>query len=323
MDTGRDLGQVDLWQASLERSLARRNQPRQPTRPRRSQPRRPRRARSLGRWPRLRPGSRRSHFWASPCPACCRGRARFRGIRPRRPPPGSARACDTYRGFSPGPPRISCAHRAPCQAATSRAPRPRQPTLPDHRPTHDRIGSGASSDVPKKSRPASSPRPVHDNRGLPAPRPPKPAPSTARPPRRQPPPTRILWRTPASLQSGSTRALITPGSGTLDALGAAMITYLGTSNTGWPGAFIEFRLLNGPDSGRYVYYAETIMPAPGAPRRPDGSSRPGDRHDRWPGIEIGWGANIGTETYAAASDNGITAPIRAMSPHRRARASRP
>jgi hypothetical protein len=87
------------------------------------------------------------------------------------------------------------------------------------------------------------------------------------------------------------------GSGPLDALGDGQITYVGTSNTGWPGAFIEFRLLNGPDAGRYVYYAETISPARGL--------HVGEKVSAGQtiatingGIEIGWGANVGTETYA-------------------------
>jgi hypothetical protein len=92
------------------------------------------------------------------------------------------------------------------------------------------------------------------------------------------------------------------GSGTLTAIGAARVTYLSTSDSGWPGAFIEYQLLGGPDDGCYVYYAEGVTPAEGlyvgdtvragqaiATVIPGSSS----------GIEIGWGAGIGTKTYAA------------------------
>jgi len=90
------------------------------------------------------------------------------------------------------------------------------------------------------------------------------------------------------------------GTGPLGALGAGTITYLATSGTGWPGAFIEFRLSAGQDAGRYVFYAEGVVPARGLhvgqPVRAGqtiatmtGSSG---------GIEIGWGAGVGTETYA-------------------------
>src|ERR1022692_1969153 len=75
-----------------------------------------------------------------------------------------------------------------------------------------------------------------------------------------------------------------------------------TSNTGWPGAFIEYQLLSGPDDGCHVYYAEGVTPAEGlyigetvragqaiATIIPDYSS----------GIEIGWGAGDGTKSQAA------------------------
>ncbi len=93
------------------------------------------------------------------------------------------------------------------------------------------------------------------------------------------------------------------GSGGLGAIGAARITYVGTSGTGWPGAFIEYRLLDGTDAGCYVYYAEGVEPAPGlrsgqivGPGQPVASIIPG-----WStGIELGWGAGVKTVTYAAA-----------------------
>ncbi len=49
------------------------------------------------------------------------------------------------------------------------------------------------------------------------------------------------------------------GVGKLAAIGAARVTYLGTANTGWPGAFIEYRLLDGADAGCYVFYAEGVI----------------------------------------------------------------
>jgi hypothetical protein len=92
------------------------------------------------------------------------------------------------------------------------------------------------------------------------------------------------------------------GSGTLTAIGAATVTSIATSDTGWPGAFIEYQLLGGPESGCFVFYAEGVTPAEGlhvgetiragqavAAIIPNYSS----------GIEIGWGADDGTKTYAA------------------------
>ena len=92
------------------------------------------------------------------------------------------------------------------------------------------------------------------------------------------------------------------GTGTLAAIGPAQIVYLGTENTGWPGAFIEYQLLDGPDAGCYVFYAEGINPEPGlqvgeavTAGRPLATIIPG-----YPtGIELGWAAGTGTKTYAA------------------------
>ena len=92
------------------------------------------------------------------------------------------------------------------------------------------------------------------------------------------------------------------GSGTLTAMGAARITNVETSGAGWPGSFIEYRLLNGSDSGCYVYYAEGVNPVPGlrvgetvAAGQPVASLISG-----WEtGIEVGWGAGVSTVTYAA------------------------
>jgi hypothetical protein len=95
------------------------------------------------------------------------------------------------------------------------------------------------------------------------------------------------------------------GSGMLTALGAARLTYVATSGTGWPGAFIEYRLLDGPDAGCFVFYAEGVIPIHGL--------RVGDTvnagqpiatiiTDYPTGIEIGWGAGRSTTTYAAAAN---------------------
>ncbi len=92
------------------------------------------------------------------------------------------------------------------------------------------------------------------------------------------------------------------GSGPLNALGDGQITYVGTSGTGWPGAFIEFRLLNGADAGRYVYYAEDVTPVQGlhVGQQVSAGQKLATIYQGGSGIEVGWGANRGTETYAAA-----------------------
>jgi hypothetical protein len=91
------------------------------------------------------------------------------------------------------------------------------------------------------------------------------------------------------------------GAGTATSIGRAEVNFVGTKGTGWPGAFIEYQLLNGPDTGRYVYYAEGVRPAAGVyvgrvlqPGQAVAYLIPG-----WSsGIEIGWGSGIGTSTLA-------------------------
>jgi hypothetical protein len=91
------------------------------------------------------------------------------------------------------------------------------------------------------------------------------------------------------------------GAGTLVAIGSATVTYVGTSNTGWPGAFIEFRLLAGADAGCYVYYAEGVTPVDGltvgeriAAGQPIATIIP-----KYPtGIELGWASGRSTKAYA-------------------------
>jgi len=92
------------------------------------------------------------------------------------------------------------------------------------------------------------------------------------------------------------------GFGTLTALGDGTVTVIAMSDTGWPGAFIEYQLSSGPAAGCYVFYAEGVIPAANlavgqAVRagQPIAAIIPGSAS----GIEIGWGAGIGTETYAA------------------------
>lgn len=92
------------------------------------------------------------------------------------------------------------------------------------------------------------------------------------------------------------------GSGMLTAIGAASVTSIAMSDTGWPGAFIEYRLLVGPDDGCFVYYAEGVSPADGLyagetvrAGQPIATIVP----DNASGIEVGWGAGDGTKSYAA------------------------
>jgi hypothetical protein len=92
------------------------------------------------------------------------------------------------------------------------------------------------------------------------------------------------------------------GTGTLAAIGPGRITYVGRSATGWPGAFIEYRLSSGPAAGCLVYYAEGVQPAHGLSvgQTIRGGQVLATIIPGWStGIEVGWGAGASTQTYAA------------------------
>jgi murein DD-endopeptidase MepM/ murein hydrolase activator NlpD len=89
------------------------------------------------------------------------------------------------------------------------------------------------------------------------------------------------------------------GSGTLSAIGDGKVTYVGTSGTGWPGAFVEYQLTGGAYAGRYVYYAESLSPAAGLRvGQPVHAGQPIASING--GIEIGWGSGLGTQPLAQA-----------------------
>jgi len=94
------------------------------------------------------------------------------------------------------------------------------------------------------------------------------------------------------------------GAGTLVAIGPARVTFVGTSNTGWPGAFIEFRLLAGADAGCYVYYAEGVVPVTGLSvgQQVAAGQAIATIIPKYPtGIELGWGSGRSTKAYAKVS----------------------
>jgi hypothetical protein len=91
------------------------------------------------------------------------------------------------------------------------------------------------------------------------------------------------------------------GVGKLVAIGRARVTRIATESSGWPGTFIQYQLLDGADAGCYVYYAEGVIPADGlsvgetiTAGQPIATIIPA-----YPtGIELGWGAGVGTKAYA-------------------------
>ena len=88
-------------------------------------------------------------------------------------------------------------------------------------------------------------------------------------------------------------------SGPIYALGDGIVL----STTGsWPGgAFIAYRLTDGPAKGKIVYAAENITPAVSIGQTVTPATVLGTVHAAWPGLETGWAANGYGETMAAAA----------------------
>jgi hypothetical protein len=353
VQSGRDLGQVELWQESLERSRARRNQPARrrsaSKRTTESSRRRPVATRSAGS-PRPRPETRRPATSPRRQPAARRsllpvaglGGAvlAFLAVTVPNVLGGRSAQHQTRAAFNLTPSMHSPQHLRPTPSAhllTPRTHRKRQPAAASAHAPASRVlvasTSAPAADVtpsqtvtqtaaksvihhaatPQTTTARSSTSSHADARSAAkAPKAPAAKAPAAKAPAAKPAPHRPIPAHPATPSPGYVNPLahasVTPeridqgvdytGSGTLGAIGAASITYVGTADTGWPGAFIEFRLLGGPDSGRYVYYAEHIAPAAGlhvGQKVNAGQAIATITGD----IEIGWAADIGTETYAA------------------------
>ena len=200
------------------------------------------------------------------------------------------------------------AHRqsAPVHRVATRVPRaPARPKAT----THVHTGGGAIEEATSVGHPRSTsapaqpvahpkpiahPHPVATTQPVAKPAP-KPAPAPAVAPGQYTNPLAGASVTPERIDQGVDYS----GSGTLGAIGDGKITYVGTSGTGWPGAFIEFQLTAGSDAGKYVYYAESISPAPGLHvGQTVHAGQPIAQING--GIEIGWGSGVGTQPLAQA-----------------------
>jgi hypothetical protein len=192
---------------------------------------------------------------------------------------------------------------------------------------HPSTGGGAIeavSHTPAATKPATTttratpkpatPRPAATKPATPKPATPKPVTAThpvatAKPAPKTPAPAAPPPAAPGHYMNPLAGANLTPeridqgvdysGSGTLSALGNGKVTYVGTSGTGWPGAFVEYRLTDGADAGRYVFYAESISPAPGlhVGQTVHAGQPIASIHG---GIEVGWGSGVGTQPAAQA-----------------------
>jgi murein DD-endopeptidase MepM/ murein hydrolase activator NlpD len=95
------------------------------------------------------------------------------------------------------------------------------------------------------------------------------------------------------------------GIGPICAIGDGVV--IGNSGHGWPGGhYLLIKLTNGEHAGRYVYYAESIVPYVSAGQHVQaGQHICGFGHDgapgRYPGIEFGWSSPTLNLTRAAAT----------------------
>ena len=89
------------------------------------------------------------------------------------------------------------------------------------------------------------------------------------------------------------------GSGPIYALGDGVVT----STTGsWPGgAFISYRLTNGPAAGKMVYVAENLTPTVSVGQTVTVNTVVGILHNAYPDMEIGWAADRYGDTMAAVA----------------------
>jgi hypothetical protein len=107
-------------------------------------------------------------------------------------------------------------------------------------------------------------------------------------------PYRNPLRSISSLKSGRIdQGVDYSGSGSIYALGRG--TVLNLRNSGWPGgAFISYRLANGPAAGHVVYVAENVTPRVSKGQHVTTSTVIGTLHNAYPNMEIGWSARAGT-----------------------------
>jgi hypothetical protein len=98
------------------------------------------------------------------------------------------------------------------------------------------------------------------------------------------------------------------GTGTLGAIGPGVVTNVVRTGSGWEGeGYVEYKLTAGPYAGKSVYYAEGVTPTVSvgetlAAGQPVATMIPAAPH----GIEIGWAAGRGEESYANAYGGGYT-----------------
>jgi 3D (Asp-Asp-Asp) domain-containing protein len=100
--------------------------------------------------------------------------------------------------------------------------------------------------------------------------------------------------------------------GPIVAMGDGLVTYSAAANAGWGpyscsgghGGAVVYKLLSGPDRGRFVYVTEGIVPTVAAGQQVTA----GQQIATFTGcIEIGWGSGVGDQPMAASLGQACTA----------------
>ncbi len=97
------------------------------------------------------------------------------------------------------------------------------------------------------------------------------------------------------------------GSGNYLALGDGVVTQVNPGGWGQYGNYIEYQLTNGPDAGKYVYYAEGVTPHVRVGQKLSAGQIVASLIPGWhSGTEVGWGSGKTNTSYAAASGGGYS-----------------
>lgn len=98
------------------------------------------------------------------------------------------------------------------------------------------------------------------------------------------------------------------GTGTLGAIGPAVVTKVVQSGSGWEGGgYVEYKLTAGPYAGRSIYYAEGVSPTVSVGQtlsagQPVATIIPGSST----GVEMGFAAGQGESSYASVYGGGYS-----------------
>ncbi|MGI8412650.1 MAG: hypothetical protein ACR2QA_09185 [Solirubrobacteraceae bacterium] len=109
------------------------------------------------------------------------------------------------------------------------------------------------------------------------------------------------------------------GTGSYVAIGNGVVTQVNPGGWGQYGNFIEYQLTDGPQKGRYVYYAEGVNPSVKVGQKLSAGQEVATLIPGWhSGTELGYGSGgqdsaYASSAYAAAGDGARTAAGQAFS----------